>query len=335
MEHIGNIDQYAQRLIFWQSCYSGALLAGNDRLDNFKSMVATSSDWDEPAYLVREPLYEGAPVGQSIIVQANSEFNLYSTGFLYGNAPASDYNTATDTRYFDGDDNNDGFITMDELSSYVEDSIRWSASQFSGGEGIWNDLVIGGRLNVFLHNRNIDYTRVFEGYNSVRAAGGGTYCTLEDNANVTMKAGDYVVLLDGFHAKEGCFLDAGIAQIGTYSSTALSEPITKQKDKESSAPEEPKEEIPTVFSCSQNYPNPFNRSTTIKYGLPVDSDVSLCIYNLLGQTVKTVNMKQSAGYKSFVWDRTNNAGNIVGSGMYFYILKAGDNKANKKMLVLK
>lgn len=150
-----------------------------------------------------------------------------------------------------------------------------------------------------------------------------------------MKAGEYIVLLDGFHAEEGCFLDASISPIGAYSSTSLSKPVTKQTDQETEDPEEIKKGIPTTFSCSQNYPNPFSRSTTIKYALPVDSDVSFCIYNLLGQKVKTVNMKQSAGYKSFTWDRTDDAGNIVGSGIYFYVPKAGDNKANRKMLVLK
>ena len=46
-------------------------------------------------------------------------------------------------------------------------------------------------------------------------------------------------------------------------------------------------------------------------------------------------MKQSAGYKSLVWDRTDDEGNVVGSGIYFYVLKAGENKANRKMLMLK
>ncbi len=94
--------------------------------------------------------------------------------------------------------------------------------------------------------------------------------------------------------------------------------------------------IPTEFSLSQNYPNPFNPSTTIKYALKENADVVLKVYNILGQEVRTlVNAKQSAGYKTVVWDGRDNNGVPVASGVYIYRIQANDFVKNMKMVLLK
>ena len=70
--------------------------------------------------------------------------------------------------------------------------------------------------------------------------------------------------------------------------------------------------------------------------MPRDGYVSLVIYNVLGQQVKTlVDMPHSAGRYEVTWDGRDNAGSIVGSGIYFYRLRAGDGGLVKKMLLLK
>lgn len=90
-------------------------------------------------------------------------------------------------------------------------------------------------------------------------------------------------------------------------------------------------EVPTEFALAQNYPNPFNPTTTINYDLPKDSRVSLKVFNILGQEVATlVSTEQKAGHKSIEWNA-----NGVGSGVYFYLLQAGDFVASKKLLLLK
>ncbi len=84
-------------------------------------------------------------------------------------------------------------------------------------------------------------------------------------------------------------------------------------------------DIPNVFSLFQNYPNPFNPVTSLSYALPVESMVSLKIFNLLGQEVKTlVNETQNAGYKSVEWNSTDNHGNHVVSGLYLMKFDATD-----------
>jgi flagellar hook assembly protein FlgD len=89
--------------------------------------------------------------------------------------------------------------------------------------------------------------------------------------------------------------------------------------------------IPKEYSLAQNYPNPFNPVTTIRYGLPVDSRVTLKIYNILGQEVKTlVNEAQGAGYKEIEWNASN-----LASGVYMYRLTAGNYSDVKRMLLIK
>lgn len=94
--------------------------------------------------------------------------------------------------------------------------------------------------------------------------------------------------------------------------------------------------IPKEFALKHNYPNPFNPTTTIKVELPKTSDVRMEIYNVLGQKVKTlVNKTMKAGYHKVVWDGRNDYGTRVSSGMYIYIIKAGDFIAKHKMVLLK
>jgi hypothetical protein len=85
-----------------------------------------------------------------------------------------------------------------------------------------------------------------------------------------------------------------------------------------------------------NFPNPFNPTTTISYQLSADSEVELSIYNIKGQLVKTlVDEVLPAGKHSMIWNSRDSNGNRVGSGIYFYKLKAGDFQKIKKMILIK
>ena len=98
---------------------------------------------------------------------------------------------------------------------------------------------------------------------------------------------------------------------------------------------------PTTYELLQNYPNPFNPSTTINYVLPDQAQVTIEVYNVLGERVATlVSEVKLAGFHQTVWNGENENDRKVGSGMYFYRLSAtnGAGKTNaivKKMLLVK
>jgi uncharacterized repeat protein (TIGR01451 family) len=83
------------------------------------------------------------------------------------------------------------------------------------------------------------------------------------------------------------------------------------------------EVIPSAFVLDQNYPNPFNPQTTISYSLPANSHVSLKIFSVTGQLVRTLyDGEKPVGRHVFLWDGMNDRGNNVGSGVYLYRLQA-------------
>jgi hypothetical protein len=89
--------------------------------------------------------------------------------------------------------------------------------------------------------------------------------------------------------------------------------------------------IPLEFTLAQNYPNPFNPSTTIRYGLPSRSHVTIAVFNMLGQLVATlVPGEQEAGYHDVQFE----AGRLA-SGIYLYRLTAGDFVQTKKLAVVR
>ncbi|MCB2231693.1 T9SS type A sorting domain-containing protein [bacterium] len=95
-------------------------------------------------------------------------------------------------------------------------------------------------------------------------------------------------------------------------------------------------ELPSDFSLAQNYPNPFNPSTTIEYALPSPSRVRVEVFNAMGQAVTTlIDDVQPTGHHQVVWDGTNDDGQTVASGVYFYRLTAGEFTQSRKMLLLK
>ena len=95
--------------------------------------------------------------------------------------------------------------------------------------------------------------------------------------------------------------------------------------------------MPTVFALQQNYPNPFNPVTKLRYAIPKNGLVTIIIYDMLGRQVKTLvnQTQQDAGYKSVIWDATNDYGNPVSAGIYLYQIRAGEYMQTKKMVLLK
>jgi hypothetical protein len=92
-----------------------------------------------------------------------------------------------------------------------------------------------------------------------------------------------------------------------------------------------KESLPVSYNLEQNFPNPFNPNTTIKFSLPEASNVTLTIYNALGQKVgELVNSNFEAGRYSYQWNALDAA-----SGIYIYELRTEKYVSMKKMILLK
>jgi hypothetical protein len=97
-----------------------------------------------------------------------------------------------------------------------------------------------------------------------------------------------------------------------------------------------REVVKSGNSLNQNYPNPFSGNTTIEFGIEMNKHISLIIYDMSGNQVRTlVNENFPAGKYSITWDGTNLSGAMVPNGIYFYVLMADNQKISKKMIYLR
>lgn len=94
---------------------------------------------------------------------------------------------------------------------------------------------------------------------------------------------------------------------------------------------------PSEFHLNQNYPNPFNPSTIISFAIPKQTNVSLIIYNVLGQEILKLidNKYYTEGKYKVIWNGLDKNENIAAAGVYFYRIIAGANVSTKKMVLLK
>jgi flagellar hook assembly protein FlgD len=100
-------------------------------------------------------------------------------------------------------------------------------------------------------------------------------------------------------------------------------------------------ELPKSFELAQNYPNPFNPTTNFSFTLAQAGTVSLEVYNILGQKIRTIvenELLEPGVYDgSYQWDATDDAGNVVSGGIYYYVFTVKENNFRKvrKMVFLK
>ncbi len=95
------------------------------------------------------------------------------------------------------------------------------------------------------------------------------------------------------------------------------------------------ESLPTKFALHPNFPNPFNPETTISFDVPEPSQIRILIFNRLGQKVRTLlDENKSAGRYRVNWNGTDEVGNKVSSGVYFYQIESEKFSATRKMILI-
>ncbi|MDP2884786.1 MAG: T9SS type A sorting domain-containing protein, partial [Ignavibacteria bacterium] len=131
-------------------------------------------------------------------------------------------------------------------------------------------------------------------------------------------------------------LETRLHVYSTFVGTVYFDDLTVQKVGTTTAVSGINSDIPKVFDLSNNYPNPFNPSTKIQFAVPHEQNISLAVYNILGQRIRTlVQGVHTAGQYTVIWDGMDETGRTVDSGVYFYRLETGSIALVKKMLMLK
>ena len=148
---------------------------------------------------------------------------------------------------------------------------------------------------------------------------------LIEKAYLTKKQEKYISLEVNALDKKDSYISIQFIFLDQYNNTVSQGFISKKVNA-----------VPNAFALKNNYPNPFNPATTIQYDIPIDADVLLVVYDILGRHVKTlINTTQTAGYKSIKWNGTNDQGQMISAGVYFYHLKTNGYSKVRKMLLLK
>ena len=95
-------------------------------------------------------------------------------------------------------------------------------------------------------------------------------------------------------------------------------------------------QVPALYRLNQNYPNPFNPTTTISFMIPEQTNVTVTIYDILGNRIRTmVDKPLEAGYHQYTWDSKDRSGKTVSAGIYFYQMQTRDFKTTRKMILVK
>lgn len=140
---------------------------------------------------------------------------------------------------------------------------------------------------------------------------------------------------DGLMANTDGLIDVNPTENGTTYNQLIVR-VEDASDNVTSLHDENMQTLPEAHSVSQNFPNPFNPTTTINYSLPSDQFVSIKIYNINGQEIRTLlRRSQPQGEYSITWNGEDDRGNSVSSGVYFFQVTAGEYKMSIKITLLR
>ncbi|MFQ5636761.1 MAG: FlgD immunoglobulin-like domain containing protein [bacterium] len=214
-------------------------------------------------------------------------------------------------------------------------------SSFTGAAGV--NISVGGTAAAEIELTDNTITTTADSGLTVQTSDSSTALVTLTNNDVSAAVNDFVLAQDssstfqlaGFAGGDAAAVAAFIQDnnVGTptvaVSGSISADPTTSVEESDPAV-------IPSAFRLEQNYPNPFNPTTTIQFDLPRQSEVTLSIYNLNGQLVRTlVAGKFTAGNHSVVWDGRDARARQVTSGLYVTRMQAGEVVQHHKMLLIK
>lgn len=166
--------------------------------------------------------------------------------------------------------------------------------------------------------------------------GAGERRFLLNSGPFTMARGDTQVVMYALVARQGLDRLKSVNAMKFYCRQVQSMYRTPQWLLGQSGGDAEELSVPDGYSLRQNYPNPFNPATSILYSVPVDGDLKLAVYDVLGRELRVlVNEYRYAGDVIVEWDGRDGNGKEVPTGVYFYRLVAGHVQQTKKMLIVR
>jgi PKD repeat protein len=195
---------------------------------------------------------------------------------------------------------------------------------------------VANRVNIGELISGTSYTRAYASYTFSSATWYAVTVTVASSGTVTAKVGTTTVTSYAFGTRTGSVGVGYNASNSDFDNYCVTSVVSAANDWEEMGDGVAEQTLPEGFALDQNYPNPFNPTTLIGYNLPSASHVTVEIFNVLGQRVKQlVNEPQGAGRHEVEWNSTDQSGNPVASGVYFYRLTTSEQTLSKKMLLLK
>ncbi len=250
------------------------------------------------------------------------------------------------------------------ILTYVDSTVQYNSWQ--GGHGGWaNEFVVSERVSISNFYTDVMMDNTFPGYAMIILADSNgepdmnqiiwadtfqvadtNWITLPVNPPVVIPANQMffaAVIAGGTGLSQGTDNTMPLSNRGWEYTTSFA--VSRDRDAQDICIKlgitvidaiDDEASVPSSFSLRQNYPNPFNANTNISFDLVYKSPVSLEVFNIAGQKIKTlVDGSLNPGHHTILWDGTTDDGQKTASGVYFYKLQANNHSRTMKMVLLK
>ena len=294
-------------------------------------------------------MFDAALIAMYAVGIENPQSQIGNWGF----SPADRIYSSLDSNYIN--QNFNGIIVGDVDGNWVPDSPLYKSNSVKKeyayltdietaiGDQISIPLIAEGDQEIISFDAGLNYDPEVLRFVEIRKTelSESFQINMNDSRDGTVRIGGFTL---GSITDAGKYLEIVFEVIGNNESTSQVElysyRINAEEEQQGIAtvviPSGNLTEVPEEYLLYNNYPNPFNPNTTIEYQIPEQGRITLKIYNMLGQEIRTlIDGEKSAGSYAINWDGMDNSGQPVVSGFYFYRLQSNDFVASKKMALMK